>query len=190
MKLSDEALVQACRAGDEAAWAELVERYQRLVFAIARHAGLDQEQSADVFQRVFTTLVERLDYIEQPALIGAWLTTTARHEAWRLSRQERALRHGAEPEALLDFTQADDAQMPDAIVLRLEEQHKVYSAVGALDERCRRLLQLLFYHEEAPAYADVASQLGMSEGSIGPTRARCLHKLRRLLEEGEDSTYF
>lgn len=190
MKLSDEALVRACRSGEAAAWEELVERYQRLVFAIARHAGLDQEQSADVFQRVFTTLVERLDQIEQPALIGAWLTTTARHEAWRLSRHERALRHGAEPEALLDSTQADETQLPDAIVLRLEEQFKVYSAVGALDERCRQLLQLLFYREQAPAYADIAARLGMSEGSIGPTRARCLQKLRRLLEDGDTSTYF
>ncbi len=185
MKLSDEALVQACRYGDAAAWEELVERYQRLVFAIARHAGLDDEQAADVFQRVFATLVERLDQIEQPALLGAWLTTTARHEAWRFSRRERALRRGLSPEGQLLTTPVDDSQLPDEIVLRLEQQHAVYTAVQALDPRCRDLIALLFYQQAPPAYSDVAVRLGMSEGSIGPTRARCLKKLRQLLEPGE-----
>ena len=182
MKLSDEALVLACRYGDASAWEELVERYQRLVFAIARHAGLDAEQAADVFQRVFATLVERLDQIEQPALVGAWLTTTARHEAWRLSRNERARHRNAGPEGQLLTTRADDAQLPDEIVLRLEEQHAVYTAVQALDPRCRDLIALLFYREVPPAYSEVAAYLGVSEGSIGPTRARCLKKLRLLLE--------
>ena len=92
MEPSDEALVLACRSGDATAWAMLVDRYQRLVYSIARHAGLDHEQSADVFQLVFATLVEHLGQIEQPALIGAWLVTTARHEAWRFSRHERMAR--------------------------------------------------------------------------------------------------
>ncbi|KPV54177.1 hypothetical protein SE17_05370 [Kouleothrix aurantiaca] len=184
MEQSDEALVQACRAGSQAAWELLVERYQRLVFSIARHTGLDQEQSADVFQRVFTTLVERVDRIEQPASIRSWLITTTRHEAWRLSRQERARRHGAEQEGPLEISQADEAQMPDILIMRLEEQHMVYSAVQALNERCRGLLIMLFYQAEPPPYADIAAALQMSEGSIGPTRARCLKKLRQLLEDG------
>ena len=183
MEQSDEALVQACRAGNQAAWEALVERYQRLVFSIARHTGLDQEQSADVFQRVFTTLVERVDRIEQPASIRSWLITTARHEAWRLSRQERARRHGAEQESPLEISLVDETQAPDTIVLRLEEQHSVYSAVQALNERCRQLLIMLFYHPDPPPYVDIAAALQMSEGSIGPTRARCLKKLRHILED-------
>ncbi len=184
MEQSDEALVQACRAGNQAAWELLIERYQRLVFSIARHTGLDQEQSADVFQRVFTTLVERVDRIEQPASIRSWLITTTRHEAWRLGRQERARRHGAEQESPLEVSQADEAQMPDILILRLEEQLMVYNAVQALNDRCRELLVMLFYQPEPPAYADIAAALQMSEGSIGPTRARCLKKLRQLLEDG------
>src|SRR4051794_21668446 len=92
MEPSDESLVLACRSGDAIAWEQLVDRYQRLVFSIARHAGLDHEQSADVFQHVFARLVERLDQIEQPKLISAWLATTTRHEAWRFSRRERMAR--------------------------------------------------------------------------------------------------
>jgi RNA polymerase sigma factor (sigma-70 family) len=183
MDPSDEALVLACRRGDAAAWEALVERYQRLIYALARHAGLGEEAASDLFQRVFMLLFEALDKIEQPALVGAWLATTTRHEAWRISRRERAARSmfGYELEQAPVVT--DDALLPEQLVLRLEEQHKVRTALAALDERCRRLLVLLFYRTDTPAYAEIAATLGMSEGSIGPTRARCLEKLRHLLEQ-------
>src|SRR5262245_15584979 len=109
MEPSDEALVLACRNGDTVAWERLVDRYQRLVYSIARHAGLDQEQSADVFQLVFAALVEHLGKIEQPALIGAWLVTTARHEAWRFSRRERMVR----------FTSLDTAELTAPLAVDL-----------------------------------------------------------------------
>jgi RNA polymerase sigma factor (sigma-70 family) len=182
MEPSDEALVLACRGGDPSAWATLIDRYQRLIYAIARRAGLDAEQSADVFQRVFATLVEHLDRVEKPALIGAWLAATARHEAWRFSRRERAARVSGESQSQAGDL-IDEGSSLDEILMRLEEQHKVRTAVGALDERCRTLLILLFYRTDPPPYAEIAAALGASEGSIGPTRARCLQKLRRLLDE-------
>jgi RNA polymerase sigma factor (sigma-70 family) len=180
MEPSDESLVLACRSDDATAWEQLVDRYQGLVFSIARHAGLDQEQSADVFQRVFARLVERLGQIEQPALIGAWLATTTRHEAWRFSRRERMTRLVSldTPEFAEALT---DSLLPEELMLGLEEQHQVRTAVEALDERCRTLLVLLFYRSDSPAYVEIAATLGMREGSIGPTRARCLQKLRLLL---------
>jgi RNA polymerase sigma factor (sigma-70 family) len=181
MEPSDEALVLACRHGDATAWETLVERYQRLIYTISRHAGLDEEQSADVFQRVFMTLVEHLHTIEQPGLVGAWLATTTRHEAWRLSRRERMARLNGEQTDLM-APSGDVAPLPDELLLRLEEQNRVRAAVVALEERCRRLLIILFYHPQTPPYAEIAATLGMNEGSIGPTRARCLQKLRRLLE--------
>src|SRR5690242_11091622 len=90
MNLSDEALVLACRRGDEAAWETLVERFQRLIYTIARRAGLDEDAATDVFQNVFASLVERLDRIEQPDRIQAWLVTAAKRESWRavLSRNQ------------------------------------------------------------------------------------------------------
>jgi RNA polymerase sigma factor (sigma-70 family) len=184
MELSDEALVLACRRGDASAWEALVGRYQRLVYAIPRRAGLDRDQSADVCQRVFAILVEKIDQIEQPTRIGAWLATAAKRESWRISQREQtsiATKHlatenqpGEEP--------LDDMLLPDEELLRLEEQHTVRLAVAQLDDRCRQLLILLFYRPEAPPYAEVAAALGMSEGSIGPTRARCLLKLRHILD--------
>jgi RNA polymerase sigma factor (sigma-70 family) len=73
--------LQACRRGDEAAWEALVERYQRLIYTIPRRAGLDKDQAAEVFQEVFTTLFEKLETIEQPERLQAWLVTTARRKA-------------------------------------------------------------------------------------------------------------
>jgi RNA polymerase sigma factor (sigma-70 family) len=183
MDPSDEALILACRSGNAAAWEALVERYQRLVYSIARHAGLDHDQSADVFQRVFAKLVEHLGQIEQPALIGAWLATTTRHEAWRFSRRERMARITSLDTPDLAEPFVDSALLPEALMLRLEEQHRVRTAVAALDERCRNLLVLLFYRGDSPAYAEIAEALGMREGSVGPTRARCLQKLRQLLND-------
>src|SRR5215213_5015177 len=129
MQPSDEALVLACRSGDATAWEQLVDRYQRLVYSIAFHAGLDQEQSSDVFQRVFAKLVERLEQIEQPALVGSWLATTARHEAWRFSQHERMVRFASldSPDLVESF--ADNSLLPEALMLLLEEQHQVRTAV-------------------------------------------------------------
>ena len=75
--------------------------------------------------------------------------------------------------------------MPGEELIRLEEQHKVRTAVAALDQRCRQLLTLLFYRPEPASYTEIAASLGTSEGSIGPTRARCLQKVRRLLDDSE-----
>ena len=183
MEPSDETLVLACRRGDPNAWVALVERYQRLIYSIARRASLDEDQSADVFQRVFATLVEHLDRVENPALIGAWLATTARHEAWRFSRRERAARMSSSDSQSQASDLIDDGSSLDEVLVRMEEQHKVRTAMAALDERCRTLLTLLFYRPDPPSYAEIAAALGASEGSIGPTRARCLQKLHRLLDE-------
>lgn len=166
----------------------MVRRYERLVFSIPRRAGLDQERSAEVFQQVFTRLVEHLDRIEQPERIGAWLATTARRETWSLSQREPL----TYPLNVGDNVQeakylSDQAPLPDKVLLRLEEQNEIRLALAELNERCHRLLSLLFLHPDPPSYAEIAEELDISEGSIGPTRIRCLQKLRRLLD---NSGYF
>jgi RNA polymerase sigma factor (sigma-70 family) len=77
----------------------------------------------------------------------------------------------------------DEAPLPDEQLMILEEQHRVRTALSLLDPRCRTLLQMLFYVGEAPSYAEIAAALGIPEGSVGPTRARCLAKLLRLLKK-------
>jgi RNA polymerase sigma factor (sigma-70 family) len=187
MELTDKELLLACRNGDQTAWEALIKRYQRLMFTIPRRAGLDEDQAADVFQEVFATLFQKLDDIDQPERLHSWLVTTARRKTWRLISKERANQNrsgddeNGASEELLKIP--DNAALPDEVLLKLEEQHRVRTAVAALDDRCRKLLRMLFYEGEPPSYADIAISLGTSEGSIGPTRARCLEKMLRLLDK-------
>lgn len=186
MEQSDGELLLACRNGNEAAWETLIHRYQRLIYAIPRRAGLDEEQAADVFQEVFKTFFEKLNDIEQPDRLQAWLVTIARRKTLRLASRENRLRRSFDDqeESAAELNNiTDDALLPDEALLHLEEQHGVRTALHALDERCRKLLTLLFYSEEPPSYADIAAATGTSEGSIGPTRARCLKKMLHLLSE-------
>lgn len=178
----------ACRRGEAEAWNVLVNRYQRLIYTIPRRAGLDEDQAAEVFQRTFAKLLQYLDRIKQPESIQAWLVTTARRETLQLIREQRSelslsqtdmLEYGPNNEAILD-----DNPLPDETLEHLEEQHLIRRAIAAMDERSRGLLNLLYYQPVPLSYAQIAVILDMPEGSVGPTRARCLEKLRRLLERG------
>jgi RNA polymerase sigma factor (sigma-70 family) len=182
MEQSDTALVQACRLGDESAWEVLVNRYQRFVHDIPRRAGLDEDAAADVFQEVFVALIRSLDKVEQPERLSAWLLTITKRATWRHVRQRIATRENV---AVLDETvedAPDGALLPEESFLRLEEQHTVRTAVSQLDDRCRQLLTMLFYTAQPPSYSDIAAALSISEGSIGPIRARCLQRVLRVLK--------
>lgn len=188
MELSDEALLLACRSGDASAWEALIERFQRLIYAIPRRAGLNEDLASEVFQEVFATLVEKLDDIQQPERLQAWLVTTARRKTWRLiTREHASSRHYDASEEETEESELarlpDNAPLPDEVLLRLEEQHRVRTALAEIDERCRKLLTLLFYTPEPPPYSEIAAQTGTTEGSIGPTRARCLKKLLDVLRK-------
>ncbi|MBC7930457.1 MAG: sigma-70 family RNA polymerase sigma factor [Rubrivivax sp.] len=180
MTQTDEQLVAGCRRGEESAWEALVRRYQRLIYAVPRRAGLDEDAASEIFQEVFTTLLESIESIEQPSRLQAWLVTTAKRKTWRAINRTKATRPFAtddndEHSEMYDL--ADERVLPDEALAKLEEQHTVRAALGELEERCRKLLQMLFYQTEPPPYSEIAAALGTSEGSIGPTRARCLKKL-------------
>jgi RNA polymerase sigma factor (sigma-70 family) len=185
MAQSDEELLRACRRGDEAAWEALVRRYQRLVYAVPRRAGLDEDAAADIFQDVFATLLENVGAIEQPSRLHAWLVTTARRKTWLAIKRARRTHSLDDEEGEGGETSSipDEGLLPDEVLGQLEEQHLVRAALAELDERCRRLLTMLFYRADTPAYSEVAAALGTTEGSIGPTRARCLKKLLGALNE-------
>jgi len=183
---SDPQLVLACRRGDQLAWEKLIRRYQRLIYAIPLRAGLTEDQAAEIFQEVFTTFFQKLNDIEEPERLQAWLVTTARRKTWRAIAKTQA-RARAAVETVEGTNAAttvrDETPLPDQQLLILEEQHRIRTAVSLLDERCQKLLELLFYRAQPPSYAQVAAALGIPEGSIGPTRARCLGKLLRNLKK-------
>jgi RNA polymerase sigma factor (sigma-70 family) len=185
METSDKQLLLACRDGDQTAWERLINRYQRLIYAIPRRAGLDEDDSAEVFQDVFATLFQKLNDIDDPNRLQAWLVTTAKRKTWRRIAKARQWQQVSD---LDDESEEDllakipaDAPLPDEELMILEQQHQVRTAFAGLDTRCRQLLEMLFYADAPPSYSEIAASLRTSEGSIGPTRARCLQKMLRLL---------
>src|ERR671932_1820249 len=95
---SDEQLLAACKRGDESAWEALVARYQRLIYAIPRRAGLDEDAASEIFQDVFAALLESIETIEQPSRLQAWLVTTAKRKTWRAVGRAKSLRPFASEE--------------------------------------------------------------------------------------------
>ena len=183
----DAALVLRCRRGEGAAWAALVHRYQRLVYAIVRRFGLDEHTAADVFQTVFARLVEHLPRIADPQRLQAWIVTTAKREVLlALRRGQRTVSMTRDEDAgdeTAEFDIADDAQLPEDALADLQQQALVRNALDRMDARCRDLLLMLFRDDsDKLPYEEVAQRLGLSVGSIGPTRARCLGKLRGLVD--------
>jgi RNA polymerase sigma factor (sigma-70 family) len=176
----DAALVADCLAGDRSAWDALLERHGPLVWAVARRAGLDDEDAADVFQNTWIIALEELSRIREPALFGRWLGRVARHQCMRVRRG-----YGIARKALPNVARQDvDETVPDEELVRLEDRSRVHAALDRVGERCAGLLRLLYMDSASPAYAEIADRLDMRIGSIGPTRARCLQRLRGLLEGG------
>ncbi|MBS1797879.1 MAG: sigma-70 family RNA polymerase sigma factor [Acidobacteria bacterium] len=183
LEKSDAELVLACRRGDEAAWNTLVDRYQRLIITIPRRAGLTEEQAADVFQEVFLTLFEKLDEIAQPERIRSWLVTTAKFKTWATVRSGKGF-YSPETEEEMEHEMAslaDASPLADDILIELERQHQIRTALKELEERCRTILSMLYLRDAAASYSEVATAIGVGETSISPLRSRCLQKLAKIL---------
>lgn len=167
-------LLRASASGDDAAFEALVHRFERLVYAVIRAHGLNDEQGEDVFQVVFLRLYEHQRRIRRGSALAAWLATTTRRECWRVRQMSRR----DEPTGLVEDRLADDeGPQVDARLLDDEYRRALATAFAELPQRCRRLLRVLAA-DPPLRYSQVADALGMSRGSIGPTRRRCLDKLR------------
>ncbi|HEY0426235.1 MAG TPA: sigma-70 family RNA polymerase sigma factor [Pyrinomonadaceae bacterium] len=185
LEKSDAELIKACRRGDETAWNTLVERYQRLIFAIPRRAGLSEEQAADILQEVFLTLFEKLDEIEQPEKIRSWIVTTAKFKTWGTVRGEKGF-YSPDTEEEMEQEMAnlpDTSPLADERLIELEQQHLIRTALKEIEERCQKILSMIYLRDAAASYAEVAIAIGVGETSISPMRARCLKKLAKILEK-------
>ena len=182
----DASLVARCLRNEASAWAALVQRYQRLVYAVARRVGLDEHGAADVFQTVFTRLVQHLPRIQDPTRLQAWIVTTAKREAiLQRQRGQRTVSMTQADDALEEAAEwdlADDSPIAEEALADLQQLNQLRGALDRLDVRCRDLLLLLFRDEDDKlSYDEVARRMGSTVGSIGPTRARCLDKLRKFV---------
>jgi len=175
-----EELVREARDGDESAWSALVDRFEGLVWATTRAHRLPQPAAADVTQTTWLRLVENLDRIKDPERLGAWLATTARRECLRHIRlRSRELQ--VEDDSLFE---APTHESLDTRMIDRERYDALWRAFARLGERCQALLRLLSA-PDPPSYEEIGAALGMPIGAIGPTRSRCLEKLRRSPELAE-----
>ncbi len=171
---SDPDLVRACLDGNELAWKELVERYSRLVYSIPLHYRLSAADADDVFQNVFLIVHRRLRTLKDHGLLAPWLITVTHREAQRLCKRSHS-------ETELDDAMSDGADPPQDLVERWERQHLVRQALAQMEPRCREILTALFLDSDPTSYENLAARLGVTVGSIGPTRARCFRKLQAIL---------
>ncbi len=183
LKLSDEELIARCLERDAEAWEVLVKRYQRLIASVTYKFGLSGEDAPDVFQAVCMALFQQLADLKDQAKLGSWLITVSVRECWKLRERKRTseLREGTEWREGGNGHDADPPAVEEDF-LALERQHIVRRAVELLPLQCKRLIEHLFYHESPATYAEISRSFGIPIASIGPTRGRCLAKLRNNLK--------
>jgi RNA polymerase sigma factor (sigma-70 family) len=172
-------LVRRAGDGDQRAWQRLVDQYARLIWSMTRDFKLMESDAADVAQVTWLRLLEHINQLEQPARVGSWLAATARHECLRsLAARKRLVLvpdHSDLDEVAVHGSELDERLLAD------ERAQDVRKALSRLPRRWQRLLELLMADPPA-SYAEISDQLGLPVGSIGPTRGRCLARLRVLLQ--------
>lgn len=181
-------LVARCLQGDQHAWDGLVARYGRLVHSVPVRHGLAPHEVDDVGQETFLALAQHLHAIDDPERLPAWLVTTARRFTWRVIQRRRGeisldeTDDGAAGEAGAGYQLVSPLPTPTDLMDGWHRQETLHTGLQRLNERCRTLLTLVFLAATEPSYEEIAAQLAIPKGSIGPTRIRCLQQLRAILE--------
>jgi RNA polymerase sigma factor (sigma-70 family) len=174
----------AYRDGDRGSFDELVTVLTPLLWHTVRGQGVDPVAAEDVVQTIWMRLLHSSASIRDPQTIVQWLLTAARREAWRIAKRTRGEDNRQSPLPTQDGRQPDvpggPEQLTDETVLREDRQRRLWKHVQALPSRCRELIRVIAFADR-PDYAVIAASLGMPVGSIGPTRGRCLAKLRTAL---------
>lgn len=173
----DARLVARCLAGERGAWDELVRRHERLVLGVARSYSLPAEDLGDVFQEVFAALFRGLPRLRDARALVRWLASTTDRIALATALRRRRERVMSVEPGEIERLPAREPWVGTELEV-LEEQALVRLALEGVPERCRDLLRALYYEDPPPSYAELSRRLGVPIGSLGPTRARCLERLR------------
>lgn len=175
----DQVLVEECIRGNQEAWSALIDKYKNLIYSIPIKRGLSPENAADVFQSVCVSLVSELRRLREPSALAAWLIQTTSHKSLRITMEMRRYADGEPKQQYL----AAPSPTPEELVREVEREQMVREAVAELSSECKLVVEALFYRTPPATYDDIAAALAIPKGSVGPTRMRCLDKVRRLLEE-------
>ncbi|HEY5986710.1 MAG TPA: sigma-70 family RNA polymerase sigma factor, partial [Streptosporangiaceae bacterium] len=177
-------LVRAARNGREEAMGQLVTELSPLLWQVARATGLSAGDAEDVVQTAWLRLLAHLQDIHTPSALTAWLVTTTRREAWRARSAERR-----QVPSDQDWLAAipDPRPSPETLAVSDDQRRELWNALAQLSRRCQELLRIIAFAPR-PDYDVIAAELGMPHGSIGPTRGRCLAKLRAILADTAERT--
>lgn len=173
-------LVVRCLAHEEAAWEEFVRRYANLIYATILKVQLPPEDVEEAFQSSMVAIHQQLPKLREPDRIVSWIVGISHRQAVNRIRARTREQATSDTELL---TRPDETALPDADLVKLERIQHVREGMAQLSDRCQRLIQYLFFADPAPDYETISKTEGIPIGSIGPTRARCLDKLRTLLDE-------
>jgi RNA polymerase sigma factor (sigma-70 family) len=175
-------LLDAARSGSDDALGQITAELSPLLWHVARAAGLNTDDAEDVVQTVWERLLSHIADIRVPPALVGWLVVTTRHEAWR-TRTKGRRQMPADQEWLTALP--DHATGTEEQVVIDEQRRALWLAVGQLSAQCQELLRIVAFIPR-PDYQSVSAELGMPVGSIGPTRGRCLAKIRALLTDELD----
>jgi len=179
-KWNDTRLVKECLRGNEAAWAQLIDKYKALIYSIPIKYNLPPHEAADVFQSTCVELLVRLPELREPRALPKWLMQVAHHECYRVKRlSQRVVSRDSEENS----PEPETPPLAENLLQQTQEEQMLREAMAVLTPQCRQLVQMLFFENPARPYAEVAAELGLALGSIGFTRQKCIERLRRQLEE-------
>jgi len=179
--ISDHALVAECLSGNQEAWTQLLDRYKRLIYASTGRYGFDAQDRHDVFQAVCVEILKSLHSLRNVSSLRHWILTITLRQSYVLLKRKRAER-GQEPDETVRGLE-DHRPHTIQIYLAAERAEKLREAMEELPQRCRMLLELLFFSEEKTSYSELGTRLCLSKDTIGSVRLRCLDKLRKILED-------
>jgi RNA polymerase sigma factor (sigma-70 family) len=171
----------AYQGGDRGALDQLVQDLSPLLWQVVRAQGADRQTAEDVVQVAWLTLLRKAETVRDPQAVVAWMLTTARREAWRAVRKTALPRHVDDPEPAMAIIPAPLDDRPDVRVELTEQQRLLWDHLHRLSDRCRQLLRVVAVVDR-PDYSEISDVLGIPKGSVGPTRGRCLAKLRQALQ--------
>jgi RNA polymerase sigma factor (sigma-70 family) len=177
-KRTDPELVALCLNGDALAWEALIMRYRRFIYSIPVRFGFRSADSADVFQTVCLKLIEHLHEVKDESKLSAWLATVTTRQC--LSAMAARHREAATADEEFDDP-PDPAKNLEEIRILTEQQQAIRDCVEDLPPRCRSLLQMLYLDPRSLTYQEISHAIGMPVASMGPNRARCLEKLKKIL---------
>ena len=170
-------LLEGCRSGDELCWAEVVARYEPLVFNVARRNGLTPSDAADATQFAFSKLLHEINSLRDGDRLASWLSTVTRRASWRIGQKRRS----EGPHQSVEVGGTGDATSD--LAAHWEVREAIAEALAEIGSPCREVIYWLFLDQSSPSHAEISARLGRAIGGVGSLRTRCIEKLRPLLLE-------